>query len=173
MFIKTRIFGGCLVLSILAACNTTNPPEQIEVPTYPIPDAQQFPEYEEPIAIEPTVTLPVINVSESETIPESVPTSSKNVDTDWVQQQSPAQYTLLIANGTSAASVAMTLHNAPKSAHMAEVKTQNHGVINYLGVYGSYATYTEAQQAVIDLPESMQAGVTIKTWAEIQQSLVV
>ena len=141
MLIRMRMFGGCLALSILAACNTTNQPEQIEMPTYPIPDAQQFPEYAEPKIIEQVTAEPDVNASaaaDADAAPVTTPTSSKSSDTIWVQEQSPTQYTLLIAADTSAAHVAMALQNAPKTARMAEVKTSSHGAINYLGVYGIF-----------------------------------
>ena len=98
--------------------------------------------------------------------------SSKNLDTVWAQQQLPEHYTIIIAQDISAAHVAMALHQAPKTAHMAEVKVQSRGSVSYMGVYGTYPTYEAAQQALTSNAETMQSSGVIKTWSEIQQNIV-
>ena len=84
----------------------------------------------------------------------------------------PGHYTILIAQDSSAAHVAMALHQTPKNARMAEVKVQSRGTVSYAGVYGTYATYAEAQQALSGGSESMKSSGSIKTWSEIQQNIL-
>ena len=187
MFIVKRVIGCALVLGTVTACVSNSPHEAIELPTYPIPDVQQFQEYQIPpvldqdqlnkpdpvIAHDPVIAPdPVIDTVNPEKTTESTPISSKNIDIVWAQQQLPGHYTIIISQDISAAHVAMALHQAPKTARMAEIKIQSRGSVMYLGVYGTYINYEAAQQALNIYTETMKSSGVIKTWSEIQNNII-
>lgn len=128
----------------------------------------------EPVITDTTSTTEQHNV----VVPESyhvgayrAPTTSKDADRTWVTSQNPQGYTIELASGDKAASVASVLYKAPKKEHMAEVKYQHGGKTYYRGLYGSYTSYEAAQQTLNALPDEIKKNAGIKTWNSIQGSI--
>ncbi|ASQ46599.1 SPOR domain-containing protein [Legionella clemsonensis] len=102
--------------------------------------------------------------------PTHSPASHKAVDSNWVHSQNPQGYTIEIAEG-KASQVAGKLYRVPKNNRTAQVKSYGgDGKVYYKGVYGSYSSYEEAQQALTRLPEDIKQGANIKNWSAIQQN---
>ncbi|MBN9231577.1 MAG: hypothetical protein BGO90_04655 [Legionella sp. 40-6] len=89
-------------------------------------------------------------------------------DQVWVSSQSPKAYTIELAESNKPAQVARVLYNAPKNNRMAQVRSQRFGKIYYKGVYGSYNTAAEAQQAMESLPAEIRQHAVVKSWSSIQ-----
>jgi len=117
----------------------------------------------------PTETANGVVVPETYHVGSSIsPTSSKNSDRNWVSSQNPQGYTIKIAKGDKAATVANALYQAPKTEHAAEIQARNG---SYEGLYGTYATYEDAQQKLNTLPGSLKQGAEIQTWSSVQSNL--
>ena len=99
------------------------------------------------------------------------PMPHKNIDRDWVNGQSPRGYTIEIAQSERAAVVAGQLYRVPKTDRMAEVKYYQNGRTYYRGVYGSYASFEDAQRAFNGLPPEIKQGAYIKNWSNIQENV--
>lgn len=99
------------------------------------------------------------------------PTSHKDRDRDWVNNQNPQGYTIELGDGEKASQVASKLYNAPKSDRMAQIKYYRNGTRYYKGVYGSYNSYDEAQKAYNALPDKVKQGAGIKNWGNVQQNI--
>lgn len=97
------------------------------------------------------------------------PVSFHERDAVWVSTQNPQAYTIELANGEKASTVAQTLYKAPKNDRRAQVKYQQNGKDYYRGVYGSYNSAAEAQKALNSLPAEIRNGATVKNWSSIQQ----
>jgi SPOR domain len=100
-----------------------------------------------------------------------LPTSHKDVDRDWVEAQSPNDFTIEVAEDEKAAMVAGKLHQAPKRERSAEVKYYRDGKYYYKGVYGSYSNREEAQKALNSLPAEIKQGAGVKNWNSVQESI--
>ena len=99
------------------------------------------------------------------------PEKSKNVDEQWVAGQNATGYTIEVADGDKASSVANTLLQAPKNERKAEVKYQQGDKTLYKGVYGTYPTAEAAQQALQTLPTDLQQKASVKSWGTIQSTI--
>ena len=93
------------------------------------------------------------------------PTSAKDMDKSWVKNQNPNSYTIELAHDAKPANVAGVLHQAPKNARSAEIKTNNG---SYTGVYGTYPSYEAAKEKLDSLPDNVKQNANIKTWQSIQ-----
>lgn len=98
------------------------------------------------------------------------PASPKERDREWVNNQSPQNYTIEIANDPKASQVAKKLYQAPKTNRMAEIPYQRDGMKYYKGVYGSFSSKEEAQKALEALPEDIKQSSGIKTWGSVQSA---
>ena len=133
----------------------------------------------EPYAYDHTMYVVDLPVSQHGVeVPESyhvgyqhTPKSHTDVDKSWAEQQYPQHYTIELTSSDQAASVAQVLYQAPKQAHMAELKYQQQGKNYYKGVYGTYPTHEAAQKALNDLPQALKEHADIKTWSSIQQTI--
>ncbi|WP_412753999.1 SPOR domain-containing protein [Legionella londiniensis] len=96
------------------------------------------------------------------------PTSHKDRDRRWVDQQNPGGYTIELAHGEKASQVAGVLYKAPKKDRMAQIKYHQDGKTYYKGLYGSYSSYEAAQQALSSLPENIRQGARITSWGSVQ-----
>lgn len=92
------------------------------------------------------------------------PEPSQTRDEQWVSRQNPNGYTIQISQGNKAYQVAKDLMKAPKSNRTAAVPTAS----GYVGVYGSYPTYEQAQHAYDNLPANLRKNATIKSWGSVQ-----
>lgn len=99
------------------------------------------------------------------------PVSHKSRDKRWVYQQNPGGYTIEVASGAKATSVASKLHGAPRQNRRAQVTYQQNGQTLHQGLYGSYSTYEEAQQALSGLPNNLKSSARIKQWSNVQNQL--
>jgi len=99
------------------------------------------------------------------------PTSAKDRDREWVSSQNPQEYTIEIADDEKAANVAGKLYKAPKTNRMAEIKYNRNGKAYYKGLYGTYKSQEEAQQALNALPEDVKQGAGIKNWNNVQSNV--
>ncbi|MGQ3888959.1 SPOR domain-containing protein [Legionella sp. CNM-1927-20] len=98
------------------------------------------------------------------------PTRAKDRDRSWVSSQNPLGYTIELADEEKPAQVAKKLHLAPKHDRMAEIKYQRDGRDYYKGLYGSYSSKQEAENALNNLPPELKQGANIKDWSSIQSS---
>jgi len=99
------------------------------------------------------------------------PVSPKDLDRSWIDSQSPQSYTIELAEGDKPSQVAGAMSKAPKNERTAEIKYQRDGKPYYKGVYGSYSSYDEAQQALNALPNDVKQGAGIKAWESVQHSV--
>ncbi len=178
---KTRITAIALCTASLSACmmNGTNSnnsnyylpenpqttplyPEGYEsVNTYVSPQPQPIPQADHEVQVPETY-----HISSTHS-----PTSAKEVDKTWVTTQNPHGYTIELAEGDKASSVARVLYQAPKNERTAEVKYQRFGKAYYKGLYGSYPNYEAAQQALNELPADVKQNAHIKNWSSVQSGL--
>ncbi|KTC99659.1 Sporulation related domain protein [Legionella geestiana] len=98
----------------------------------------------------------------------ATPVSSRDVDTAWVQQQNPTGYTIEIADGEKASTVARQLQSAPKADRRAQIRYQNNGKSWYRGVYGSFASREAAENALRNMPPSLQSKASVRRWSDVQ-----
>lgn len=96
------------------------------------------------------------------------PVASKDLDKSWVSGQKAQGYTIEIADGEKASSVAQTLMKAPKNERTAQVKYQRAGKTYYKGLYGSYESSEAAQKALEALPASIKQGAGVKNWGVVK-----
>lgn len=115
---------------------------------------------------------------QSVTVPESYhvgsfhsPVAHKDQDKNWVAGQNPQSYTIEIANDEKASQVANKLLRTPKTQRAAEIKYQQNGKPYYKGVYGSFQSQEEAQQALNALPEEVKTGANIQSWGTVQSNI--
>lgn len=99
------------------------------------------------------------------------PASPKDVDLQWVHAQSSTGYTIEIAESDKPSVVANSLQLAPKIQRRAEVEYQIGSRTLYKGVYGSYSTMDEAQQALQSLPTALQSNARITSWGSVQSTI--
>lgn len=97
--------------------------------------------------------------------------SHKSRDKNWAQTQNGNDYTIQLDNNAKASSVAKTLTKAPRQYRKAQIRYQKNGQSRYTGVYGSYKSKKEAQQAYEKLPSDLKSQANIKKWNSIQQDL--
>jgi septal ring-binding cell division protein DamX len=97
--------------------------------------------------------------------------SHKSRDKNWAQTQNGNDYTIQLDNNAKASSVAKTLTKAPRQYRKAQIRYQKNGQSRYTGVYGSYKSKKEAQQAYDKLPSDLKSQANIKKWNSIQQDL--
>lgn len=155
----------------LVACGTYNPNGYTNYQTYTDHGMDLYPE-----GYENTGNLTDRPPSSQKvSVPESyhvsayhAPTKSGDLDEQWVSGQNASSYTIEVANGESASSVANTLLKVPKTERMAEIKVPKGDKTLYKGVYGSYPTQDAAEQARQALPADVKANATVKTWGSVQ-----
>ncbi|MFC3909468.1 SPOR domain-containing protein [Legionella dresdenensis] len=99
------------------------------------------------------------------------PTPAKDVDRQWVNSQNPQGYTIEIADSEKASHVAKQLYKAPKKDRMAEIKYNRNGKAHYKGLYGSYNSKEEAQEALNSLPDDIKQGAGVKNWGNVQTNV--
>ncbi|MBA2709694.1 MAG: SPOR domain-containing protein [Tatlockia sp.] len=97
------------------------------------------------------------------------PTSHKDIDRSWVDNQNPNSYTIQIGESDKAYQVAGRLHKTPKTERSAEVKYDRNGQSYYKGVYGSFNSQEDAQKALNSLPPEIKQGAEIKSWSSVQE----
>lgn len=91
-----------------------------------------------------------------------------NLDSDWVNKQSPGSYTIELANSEKRTDVAKQLTDTPKLARTAQVKYQENGTTRYRGVYGTYPTRQAAEAALAKLPANVRQNASIHKWETVQ-----
>lgn len=98
------------------------------------------------------------------------PRRAKDRDRTWVDRQNPQGYTIEIAEGNKASSVARKLQKAPKTDRMAQIRYQRNGQSYYKGLLGSYSSYDAAQKAYNELPADVKQGAKIQSWGSVQNT---
>ncbi len=172
MLIKTRIVSLSLSIMTLSGCmidGTNNHYNGYQSNDYQ--HSQLYPEsYDTPINYD-TQPQNVVVPESYHVGPNASPMSSKDRDRNWVSNQNPMGYTIVIADNEKANRVAGALQKAPKNEHMAEISYQNGGRAFYKGLYGSYADYESAQKALNNLPQDLKQDAEIKSWSSVQQTI--
>lgn len=171
-----RTAGLAVCVLALSSCGTYNPNGYTNYQTYTHYDGSQLypPTYptgqyyyeDRPVSQKQVFVPETYHVGESHT-----PVSHQDRDRTWVTSQNPQNYTIELANGDQAASVANTLYKAPKSERTAEVEYQLQGKPHYKGLYGSFSSQEAAQDALKSLPPEMQQTATIQNWQNVQQNI--
>ncbi|MCP0913083.1 SPOR domain-containing protein [Legionella sp. 27cVA30] len=173
MFKHLSILKLAVCSAALSGCVSYNPNGYTNYQTYTFEGTPVYPE-----SYEDTYTRPQAQVSERKQVevPDSYhvgafhsPASHKDRDRDWVASQNPQGYTIELADDEKASLVAGKLVKAPKKNRMATVKYERGGRNYYKGLYGTYPSYEEAQEALNALPEDMKQGAQVKNWGSIQQ----
>ncbi len=80
---------------------------------------------------------------------------------DWVKQQNPETYTLQLSSLLSEADALKFIKSNRLEAGAAYIKVVVNGTTRYTALYGVYTTHAEAESAVKQLPQSLQAN---KPW---------
>ena len=165
----------CFCAAGLSGCTsqTAYTPETTTYQPYHYEDTQVYPEGYESISYSG-----VSQEKKEVMVPETYhvgayhsPTPHTNRDRDWVNTQSPQNYTIELADGDKASDVANALYKAPKSERMAEVKYQRGGKVYYKGLYGSYPSQEAAQQALEALPNDIKEKAGVKSWGSVQSNV--
>lgn len=99
------------------------------------------------------------------------PLPAKDVDHQWINNQQPNSYTIVLSQSESPAAVAGTLSKAPKKERMAEIKYQHGDKTYYEGLYGSYSSKPEAEQVLSTLPIDIRLSANITQWSSVQQQV--
>ncbi len=97
--------------------------------------------------------------------------SHKSRDQSWANKQRANNYTIQLDSSGKASKVAKTLVNAPKNQRSAQIKYQRNGQAYYKGVYGSYKTRHDANNAYQKLPAHLKNKAGIKQWHQLQREL--
>lgn len=174
MFNHSKIVGIVLCSVGLSACGNYNPNEYTNLKSYTYDAQPLYPESyegesvytERPVAATPVVVPTSYHMSENQS-----PTSFKDLDKKWVGSQDPKGYTIEVAEGDKAASVASKLYKAPKDQRTAQIDYQNQGKPYYKGLYGSYPSEEAAQQALQSLPDDVRQGANVKSWGSVQSTV--
>lgn len=175
MLIKTRALGLCLCMAGITACSTDLPMVSTYSQPYPDSNVQFYPGgygntnyvYSDLPQEKPQVEVPdSYHVGSYHS-----PTPHTDMDKAWVNKQNAQSYTIELGDGDKPSQVANTLYKAPKDARTAEIKYQREGKTYYKGVYGTYPSYEEAQQALNKLPAEVKQNAGIKTWSSVQNGL--
>lgn len=96
------------------------------------------------------------------------PVTHKERDAQWINRQSPEDFTIEVGTAEKPSTVSKALHNSPKTQRAAQYKYNNGGKTYYGGAYGTYKSREEAEKAMQNLPESVRANAKIKHWNSIQ-----
>lgn len=178
MFKTSRLIFVVLSSVGLISCMSYNPNGYMNYqtytydgrPFYPEPYGNQYPYYEQ--GHDDSQTKKQVVVPETYHVgPYHSPEPHKNRDRRWVQSQNPQSYTIKLAEGEKASSVARTLYKAPKQNRSAQIKFHRGGKEYYEGLYGSYPSYEAAQEALNTLPENLKQGANIKSWGSVQHQV--
>ncbi|KTD07024.1 hypothetical protein SAMN02746073_0067 [Legionella jamestowniensis DSM 19215] len=173
MMKKTSILAVCLSVGSLSSCTNYQESAYTVYPTYRPYAYQQtsYQTYDGGVDYRYERAGGDVNVPHSYHVgPTHSPASHKDVDSNWVNNQNPQGYTIEIAEG-KASQVAGKLYKVPKNDRTAQIKAYSgSGGAYYKGVYGSYHSYEEAQQALNRLPQEIKQGANIKNWGAIQQN---
>ena len=174
MLKNTQILSIFLCVSGLSACTTDNPPpvyRDYQTYTYTMPPLypegyegsvySELPQEKAPVEVPDTYHVGTFHS----------PTAHKDMDREWVNNQSAKNYTIELGNGEKAAQVANTLYKAPKNERTAEVKYQHEGKTYYKGLYGTYPSYEDAQKALNTLPADVKQKAGIKSWGSVQNGV--
>lgn len=97
------------------------------------------------------------------------PRRHKDRDLDWANNQPNNNYTIQIAPGENAASVAKLLHKGPKSKRRAQIKLKSGS--GYTGLVGSYGSKAEAEAALKSLPAEIKSKANIEQWDDVKPQL--
>ncbi|WP_242601953.1 SPOR domain-containing protein [Legionella yabuuchiae] len=169
---KIRVVTVISAVLILNACTSYNPHGYMNYQTYTWGGEPLYPEsydasytsrdYEQ--EKKPVVVPETYHVGAYHS-----PARAKDRDRNWVQSQSPSNYTIELAEGDKASKVAGTLVKAPKTDRRAQIRYEQNGTTRYKGLYGSYPTYEAAKQALNTLPDDVRAGAKIESWGSVQR----
>lgn len=110
-----------------------------------------------PVSPKPETTVATPTPAPS---PQPAPTSYASGDiktTDWVMQQDPNAYTIQIGSGSTEDGIIRFLKQGNFSQVTAYVKVFVKEAYRYSALYGSFASYAEAQNAIAGLPQDIQA----------------
>jgi len=167
MLNKNRIAGLLICVSSLSACTSSHEDAYTSYQPYTYDGTQLYPEGYETTNYSLEGAHVVVPDSYHVSAEHS-PTSHKDIDREWVNQQNAEGYTIELATGDKASYVANTLQKAPKNERMAEVKYERNGKIYYKGLYGTYKSREAAEQALSALPPDVKQNAGIKTWSSVQ-----
>lgn len=170
---KTKILSVAICVSGLTACSSFNSPSYPSYQTSNLQGTQIYPEGYEGSAYYSDSS----QGKKPMAVPESYhvgayhsPTPHTDRDREWVNSQNPQSYTIELADGDKAATVAKTLYEAPKNERMAEIKYLRDGKTYYKGLYGSYPSKEAAEQALSALPADVKQSASVKEWNAVQGS---
>ena len=172
MLNKFKTLSLVVCVSGLSAC-ATNSPEYSEPPTgsyQSYDDNKLNPEgYEGDSFAQTSYEKKEVVVPENYFVgPSHAPTSHKDMDREWVSQQSAQNYTIELATGDKPSDVANTLYQAPKNQRTAQIRMQQNGTESYKGFYGSFPNQEAAQEALGALPPNIKQNAKIQTWGTVQ-----
>lgn len=92
----------------------------------------------------------------------SAPVSDGEINTEnWVQQQPSDSYTLQIGSSVDEQGIVDFIHENRLGQRAAYIQVVVNGVTRYSALYGSFTSFSEAQQAVSELPGRLQKA---KPW---------
>lgn len=177
MTVSYKSLGIIFSIIGLSACTSYNPNGYTNYQTYTDHGIELYPQgYEEgpsqadyQLYNQPTksaVLVPQTYYSGGN----KTPVSHDDVDKSWVTQQRPTEYTIQVKQAEKPSEVAKTLFETPKSARSAQIKSEANGKINYKGVYGTYPTKESAEEALKQLPPSLQSDAQVTTWGNVQST---
>ena len=169
----TAIKHAGIIVSVcsLAACSAFSPNNNLNFPSYNDQSTELYPEGYENIGNytdAPSGTHEVAVPDSPHVSAYRPPTSSKDVDHQWINSQNENEYTIEIAESDKASTVANSLQKAPASERKAEVEYQSGDRTLYKGIYGTYRTMDSAQAALHALPAEIQSNARIKTWSNVK-----
>ena len=98
----------------------------------------------------------------------TTPKSHKQRDTEWINSQNPADYTIELASEDNAQGVAETIFKTPKEQRMAQYKQEHQGKTVHTGIYGSFASREAAKEALDKLPDDVKGKAKVKSWGKAQ-----
>lgn len=98
----------------------------------------------------------------------TTPVVKRQSDMEWVNSQHPGSYTIEVATDPKRSKVAYTVFKSPKAQRTAQFGYKNNDQKVYTGVYGTYKTKEEAQQALDALPSDVKQSATVQQWQNVQ-----
>ena len=150
------------IIGLLNGCSWNMPNAQTREMIYPInnPYADEtFESYEE--------AKPLPTFVKTAEVPQTH-ASAKSLDNQWIHQQNPQEYTILLATKDQPLAMSQALMEAPKNQRSAAIKYERYGKIYYTGVWGNYSNAEQAQQSLENLPGNVREQAQVVQWNKVQ-----
>jgi septal ring-binding cell division protein DamX len=160
---KTKLSLIAITSVFLNACSWDMPDAPTREMVYPIDNPYEY----QGLSRDYQEANPLPKFVKTAEVPQ-VQMSAKNMDVEWVREQNPKNYTIMIASNTKPLSVSQALMEVPKNQRSAALKYEKSGQVYYTGVYGNYLDQAQAQETLNSLPNEVRKEAQVIEWNRLQ-----